>query len=337
MSEEKQTILVVDDTPENIDLLNQALGDRYTVRAAISGERALKIVATPPHPELILLDVMMPGMDGYEVCRRLKADEATRDLPVVFVTARGEIEDEVKGFSLGAVDYVTKPIQPEIVRTRVATHLALHRARRELAEKNEALRNERELVEEIVTRMRSTAQLDQDRLRYLISPLERTNGDLLLAARRPDGGRHVLLGDFTGHGLPAAIGGPMAAYIFSRFTAAGEPMAEILRELNRVLYRQLPAHLYMAACALEISPGGDRVSLWNAGVPDALLIRDGEVTTRFPSTAPPLGIIEAMDPAADAAHHPLLAGDRLYAYSDGVTEAAGEDGEQFGEGRLEIS
>ena len=121
---QQQVVLIVDDTPENIDVLKGILGGHYSIRAATNGLLALKIIEKQ-RPDLILLDVMMPEMDGYEVCRRLKADEATADIPVIFVTAKAETEDETAGFEIGAVDYITKPVTPAIVKSRVATHLAL--------------------------------------------------------------------------------------------------------------------------------------------------------------------------------------------------------------------
>ncbi len=118
-------ILIVDDTPENVDVLAGVLNPHYTVKVALSGERALRIAQSDAPPALILLDVMMPDLDGYEVCRRLKSDAATRDIPVIFVTARTEIEDESRGFEMGAVDYLSKPICPELVLARVRTHMTL--------------------------------------------------------------------------------------------------------------------------------------------------------------------------------------------------------------------
>ena len=121
----KPTVLVVDDIADNLLLMNDLLKDRYSVLIANSGERALKVVQLDPRPDLILLDIMMPEMDGYEVCRRLKIDTQTRDIPVIFLTAKTEVEDETKGFELGAADYITKPISPPIVLARVKTHLAM--------------------------------------------------------------------------------------------------------------------------------------------------------------------------------------------------------------------
>lgn len=134
MAENRQTVLVVDDTPENIDVLVGTLKEEYNVKAAINGEMALKIVRSSP-PDILLLDIMMPGIDGYEVCRRLKEDHTTRHIPIIFITAMTEMQDELTGLELGAVDYITKPISPPIVKARVRTHLALYDQNRELDRK----------------------------------------------------------------------------------------------------------------------------------------------------------------------------------------------------------
>ena len=127
-----QTVLVVDDAPENIDVLKGVLEKHYLVKAATNGRLALKIAASAKPPDLILLDVMMPELDGYEVCRLLKANEQTRHIPVIFATAKSEVEDEAKGFALGAADYITKPVRAPIVLARVRTHLAMYDRRRHL-------------------------------------------------------------------------------------------------------------------------------------------------------------------------------------------------------------
>ena len=119
------TVLVVDDTPDNLVLVSELLGEHYRVKVANSGARALKAAQTDPVPDLVLLDIMMPEMDGYEVCRQLKAAAATRDIPIIFLTARADRDDERLGLELGAVDYITKPMSPPIVLARVQTHLAL--------------------------------------------------------------------------------------------------------------------------------------------------------------------------------------------------------------------
>jgi len=129
---DKALILAVDDTPEVLNLVSDILRPHYRVKAATNGRRALQIAASRPQPDLILLDVMMPELDGHEVCRRLKADPATREIPVIFITALGQALQERRGFELGAVDYVSKPISPPVLEARVDTHLKLHNQQREL-------------------------------------------------------------------------------------------------------------------------------------------------------------------------------------------------------------
>jgi len=141
-NDEKPTIQVVDDTPENLRLVSALLKDDYKVRIATHGRQALELAAQSPPPALILLDVMMPEMDGYEVCARLKGQAATADIPVIFLTARTEAEDEQRGFELGAVDYIAKPISPPILAARVRTHIALKRSRDALKDQNVYLEQE---------------------------------------------------------------------------------------------------------------------------------------------------------------------------------------------------
>ncbi|HZX29326.1 MAG TPA: two-component system response regulator [Telluria sp.] len=141
----RPTILIVDDTPDNIMLLSRLLKDRYNTKVATNGSTALQIARAAPDLDLVLLDVMMPGVDGYETCRQLKADPVTADIPVIFLTAKNQIEDEAMGLTMGAVDYLTKPISPPILFARVATQLTLRSARRQLQDQNDNLER---LVEE---------------------------------------------------------------------------------------------------------------------------------------------------------------------------------------------
>ena len=155
----KQTVLAVDDAPENIDVLRAILAADYKVKVATGGEKALKIAFSDDPPDLILLDVMMPGMDGYEVCTQLKADPRTKNIPVIFVTARGEVEDEAHGFELGAVDYITKPVSPPIVKARVQAQLALYDQNRSLEIKvQERTAELNETRQEIIKRLGRAAE-----------------------------------------------------------------------------------------------------------------------------------------------------------------------------------
>lgn len=139
--EHKQVVLVVDDTPDNITLLSGLLKDYYKVKVALNGERAIAMI-TKSMPDIVLLDVMMPVMDGYETCRRLKANKAWKDIPVIFLTSKNEVEDESRGFEFGAADYITKPVNPTILLSRIKTHLSLKQASDFLKSKNHYLEAE---------------------------------------------------------------------------------------------------------------------------------------------------------------------------------------------------
>ncbi|MET3130172.1 putative two-component system response regulator [Oxalobacteraceae bacterium GrIS 1.11] len=162
----KPTILVVDDTPDNLDLLCAVLEHDYRTRVAVNGERALKIAAGASRPDLILLDIMMPGMSGYEVCQALKAAPATRDIPVIFVTAMSEVCDEQLGLSLGAVDYITKPISAPIVLARIKTQLAMKRVHDFLRDQNQFLESE------VALRVREIAALQDVTIHAMASLAE---------------------------------------------------------------------------------------------------------------------------------------------------------------------
>src|SRR3954447_22536387 len=147
--DQRQTVLVVDDAPPNIQVVNSILKNTYKVRIATNGEKALESVKMSPPPDLILLDVMMPGMDGYEVCTHLKTDPMTKDIPVIFLTGQTETADETKGFEVGAVDYIHKPFSPAVVQARVHTHLTLRGVRQQLAQQLDIIKKELDIAREI--------------------------------------------------------------------------------------------------------------------------------------------------------------------------------------------
>jgi putative two-component system response regulator len=161
---EKAKIFLVDDTETNIDVLIEILSDQYDIGVALDGENALEDIPMTD-PDLILLDIMMPGIDGYEVCRRLKQNPATENIPIIFVTAKQEILDETKGFSVGAVDYITKPISPPVVQARIKTHLELVRSRKQLASQNTIL--EKKVQERTQQLKIKNAELETTRLQII--------------------------------------------------------------------------------------------------------------------------------------------------------------------------
>lgn len=166
------TILIVDDDPGNLSVLGEALQPQYRIRVATSGPDALRVAASEPRPDMILLDIMMPEMDGYAVLNRLRESELTRDIPVMFVTALGETEDEELGLRLGAVDYISKPIKPAIVKARVNTHLQLKRAQDALRDRNACLESE------VTRRIRENQLIEDIGLLALASMAETRDADM---------------------------------------------------------------------------------------------------------------------------------------------------------------
>ena len=173
---EKPTILVVDDTPDNLVLMGQILDKQYTVKIANRGDKVLKIITADHPPDLILLDIMMPGMDGYEVCRRIKANPEISDIPVIFLTARSNPEDEAYGLELGACDYITKPISPPILLARIKTHITMRQAQKLLIDQNGFLESE-------VKRRSEEVDLIQDITVHTLASLAET--------RDNDTGHHI--------------------------------------------------------------------------------------------------------------------------------------------------
>ncbi len=173
----RSTILIVDDAPENLTILSDLLQPEYQVRVANSGERALQIAEVDPLPDLVLLDVMMPGVDGYEVLKQLRANASTNNIPVIFITVLDQEHDQFKGFRLGAVDYITKPFKPLVVLARVRTQLELKHARDRLTDQNAWLEEEvnRRMAENDLTQLVSIRALAH-----------------LAETRDPETGNHIL-------------------------------------------------------------------------------------------------------------------------------------------------
>ena len=325
-------VLAIDDSPEIIDTIRAALGSEFLLLASVSAAKGLKLAAQH-RPDLILLDVVMPELDGFEVCRHLKADPCTRDIPVIFVTGMGSQGDELEGFSLGAVDFVTKPIEPIILQARVRTQIELSSVRRALGEANNRMAIERELVAQIIISMRTDDQFFEERLSWVSHSHDTAGGDVVLSARRPNGDEHVLIGDFTGHGLPAAVGTPLVSHLFYSMTEADRPLDEILPEINNVLVKRLPVDIFMAAAAVCIPADAEEADLWSFGNPDLLHRGADGRWTQIVSTELPMGIVPQSGPYASCRQQ-LVEGAALYLMTDGPIEAVCPSGEMFGLTRL---
>jgi two-component system, HptB-dependent secretion and biofilm response regulator len=326
-------ILVIDDSPDILLQIDTALRADYSVRVANSGSRALEILEQTSGADLILLDVLMPDPDGFETCRRIKAHPEWRRIPLIFLTSLNREGHEITGLSLGAVDYLSKPIVPDVLRARIATHLELARIRVELQQRLDELSEERALIEDIIVRLRIDRAFDGRRLRHLMRPVERTSGDICLAAWTPDGRQWVLVGDFTGHGLTAAMAGPLVKQIFYQQCADNVSLDTLIATLDRQLHDQLPTGRFMAAYIAEVTADRRLLHLANASMPEALLVSPAGRVTTLESRSLALGIAPGV--SGELLHSlEVETGTRLLLASDGLLEASDSNGRLFGLERL---
>ncbi|MBF0154709.1 MAG: serine/threonine-protein phosphatase, partial [Magnetococcales bacterium] len=242
-----------------------------------------------------------------------------------------------QAFQVGALEFISKPIRWSVLRQRLklllrAKRLEEERARalQEVQSSHDRLAYERRIVEKIIVRMRRSSRFDRQDLRLLMAPVERTAGDLVLSMKRPDGVAHLLVGDFTGHGLPAALGGPVVADLFYDLTERGASPQEILVEINRKLYEKLPTGLFLAVAFLCLDRQAGRCQVWNGGLPEVLWFRDAGCIGRCVTTNVPLGIIEERPPEEAPCVWEVQSGDRLFLFTDGVVETTDPDGRMFG-------
>jgi two-component system, HptB-dependent secretion and biofilm response regulator len=302
---------------------------------AEDGQEAWEILNGVSPPRLVLLDWEMPKMDGLEVCQRVRAIEAEDPPYILLLTARSDTADIVSGLEAGANDYIAKPFENAELQARLQVGKRVLDLQNKLNQARNILTSEREVIENIILKMRASGQFDPSNLRQLEASVENTSGDILLSAFRPDKGQHIMLGDFTGHGLTAAIGGPVVSDIFYSMTQKGLPMHLIINEINRHLCEKMPTGLFLASIFVELDPERRQLLVWNCGMQAVLIFRSHSLLQRVASDNLALGIHNLpIDPVTAIE---IEAGDHIYAYSDGITEVFNSQGEEFGVPRLEIA
>jgi two-component system, HptB-dependent secretion and biofilm response regulator len=312
----------------------------YRVLEANHGGEALALYEQH-QPDVVLMDVMMPVMDGYEVTRALRERSGGHFVPVIFLTGFAEQSVLRRCIDAGGEDFVSKPTDPTLIEFKIRGLMRSKRLYHSLEEQTalvssyaENMRQEQEAAERVFRKMIHRGALSDPCFRYLLSPSALFNGDLLFAARLPHGGYRVLLGDFTGHGLPAAIGALPLAEIFYAMSAKGCSLPELVLEMNHKLKLVLPSGLFCAATLLDVDANWSHLSVWSAGVPDTLILqRDGALRAMEGGNLP-LGIVESARYTPRVADTTLLPGDRIYLHSDGINEAPNAAGEMFGAERV---
>jgi phosphoserine phosphatase RsbU/P len=331
-----ESILLVDDNPTNLQILFQTLeGAGCKLLIAKNGQGALSI-AGKALPDLILLDIMMPDIDGYEVCRKLKSNHATADIPVIFLSALGDTEDKVKGFHLGAVDYITKPFQPDEVIARVNTHLTIHRLKREVEIKKDQLEHELEVVSDVQRKLlpKQLPVIAGFKLAAHYETSRYAGGDYYDIVEISENRWGFLIADAEGHSAPAAVLMAMTCALFRAYPDIPDDPAAVLLYLNQHLCKVADPS-FMTALYAVYDAKLQTMRIARAGQPLPMIYRSAEKKA-FEldcSGVYPLGI-EPFDIEIPVVETKLEPGDRFLIYTDGLTERFNADGESYGEERL---
>jgi len=327
--DQKKTVLLVDDAPANIQIVNSILKDIYKIRIATNGAKALELAKVAPPPDLILLDVMMPEMDGYEVCTHLKLDHVTRDIPVIFLTGQTEVEDETRGFDVGAVDYIHKPFSPAVVKARVHTHLVLRGIREQLAQQLLTIQKELETARQIQLSILPSEIPKIEGLdiaaRYI--PMTSVAGDFYDFIVVDEKHIGVLVADVSGHGMPAALIASMLKIALSAQAVHAAEPAQVLLGLNQALCGKFQHH-FVTAAYLYFDMQKRTLTYAGAGHPPLLLSGGPEGVRSIEENGLFLGKFSFATYTSVVV--PLKAGDRVLLYTDGIPETTNPAGIEFG-------
>lgn len=334
MSVPASTILVVDDSATNLQVLVRTLdGSGHRILAARDGAAALEI-ARRARPDLVLLDVMMPGMDGFEVCRALKAATETRESAVIFLSARGDVSDKVSGLELGAVDYITKPIQREEVLARVATHLSRQHLERAVRQSRDRLDRELASAARMQRLLLPGEMPDHAHVRFAASysTSRHAGGDYYDVLRLGPDRFGIVVADVSGHGAPAAIVMAMIRAVLHTYPGAADAPAEVLHYINRHFRFLWDTAMYATAAYAVLDASRNTLRVASAGHPLPLLVRGRQVAPISVETAMCLLWDELGEvPCVEQALHE---GDRVVFYTDGITDRLNARGELYDPERL---
>jgi len=327
-------ILIVDDVKANVDVLVHALRDEYKLAVALDGEAALRSVDKAV-PDLVLLDIMMPGIDGYEVCRRLRAAEATRGVPVMFLSALEDVANKTRGFEVGGNDYLTKPFEMLEVKARVRSLLEAKLyadAVREAAARD--LRIAREIQMGILpTDLAASTRGLPLEIAAAIEPARQVGGDLYEVLRASDDRVVVALGDVSGKGIPASLFMAVAITVLRTLARDLTDPAEILRRLSDELADRNPRGMFVTIQCLVFDFAAGRVSIAGAGHHELAILSPGQAPRlAYPSTGLPAGLMPGNSIQSESIA--LSPGDTFVLFSDGVSEAMNAADDFFGDDRL---
>ena len=339
--DERLVVLAVDDTPQNLDVVKGILTPQYRIKVATNGPAALRIVEKQL-PDIILLDIMMPGMSGLEVCRLLKENPRSADVPVIFLTAKDQTEDETEGFELGAADYILKPVNPPILQARVKTHLALKQSMDSLQETSAALASAKQRMElelnvgrDIQTSMLPTAVPGRGEITLCASmeAAREVGGDFYDYYMLSDDELCFCVADVSGKGVPAALFMAMSKTLIKSRATDDKAPAKVLTRVNAELSEDNPECMFVTVFLAVLNLRSGQLRFTNAGHNPPLIRRaSGEVELLCDRHGPVVGIMPGEEYGESTVT--MAPGDVILVFTDGVTEAMDVDDGLYGDDRL---
>ncbi len=342
----------MDETPLNVLIAEDSAADRLILETIVAhgghkpitvadGNEALQAFSEH-RPDIILLDVIMPNMSGLEAAQRIRADYKDDLVPIIFLTSLTDTVSLVSCIESGGNDFIPKPYNSVVLQSKIKSfariremHQTLAEQKRQIELHNQHLIQEQTVAKQVFDQVAHSGCLDDGYLRYYMSPLAVFNGDVIVADISPSGSLFVLLGDFTGHGLPAAIGSMPLATTFYGMVRKGFSVSDIVREINQKLHDILPIGFFCCATCVDINPQQRRVRYWNGGLPASLLYKaEKNEYEVLASKNLPLGVLSSKDFNAETERVALDIGDKILMWSDGVFEARNAAGDMYGESKL---
>ncbi len=338
----KHLLYIADDCEQDRQMISQLQVYCPALTQTRSVTDAIELLSSN-HFDAVILTASISVEDLRAFSESLAERVAIRDIPIVLMhkvntpEPGSELLESLRNCSL-----TSAAVEPVVLLSQLSVAIRNHRAASRLREENNSLAQWRHLHDDdmetaskLMDSILGNPNYRVDNMRTHLQPMETLNGDIVLATNKPDGGQHFIIGDFTGHGMPAALGTVIVVDTFYTMTLKGFSIAEIARELNQKLFGMLPTGRFLSACLIEVQEAKQGISIWNAGLPDVMLVRKAKgIVHRARSQNLPLGILDSKDFSPAIETIAIEAGDRIYAYSDGLIEAANHERTQFGQTRL---
>jgi CheY-like chemotaxis protein len=328
-------LLIAEDNPsDRIILANLIKRLGHDVIQATDGQQAVELFVEH-RPDILLLDVLMPNKNGIQAAREIRQIAGEDLVPIIFLTSLNEASDLAECLEAGGDDFLTKPYNPIVIKAKILAFSRMRRLHTEIQGQREHLVQEQIAAKSIFDKIAHYGVLNSPNIRYLISPKAIFNGDVVLAARHPNGDLLVLLGDFTGHGLPAAIGALPLAEVFHGMVSKGFALEDVLREVNVKLKSILPVGVFCCATAVHLGYRNRSIEVWAGGLPEGVIYNtQTREIKQIKSNHLPLGILGQAQFKYQPAYFEMANDDVIYLWSDGIIETVNAENEMFGLERL---